>query len=317
MNTEPVFEDILKAHERVRGLIHKTPVLTSRAVDRLCGAHLFFKCENLQKAGAFKIRGATNAVFSLTDKEAAKGVATHSSGNHAAAIALAASWRSVPSYVVMPDNSPKVKVRAVSEYGARITFCKPTLDEREKTLDKVIQATGAAFIHPYNDIRVICGQGTAGLELCREISKLDVVLTPVGGGGLLSGTAVAVSTSSPGTRIIGAEPMGADDAFRSLQAGEIIPVGNPQTIADGLRTSLGDITFPIISSLVKEIITVSEEGIVEAMRTIWERMKIIVEPSSAVPLAAVLKQKADFAGKRIGIILSGGNVDLGRLPWCK
>jgi len=317
MKTEPVFEDILKARERVSGLIHKTPVLTSRAIDRLCGAHLFFKCENLQKAGAFKIRGATNAVFSLTDREAARGVATHSSGNHAAAIALAASWRSVPSYVVMPENSSKVKVEAVAGYGAGITFCKPTLDAREKALEEVIQTTGAEFIHPYNDTRVICGQGTAGLELCMEVSGLDAVITPVGGGGLLSGTAIAVSSLSPGTQLVGAEPMGADDAFRSMQAGRIIPVSDPHTIADGLRTSLGDLTFPIISRLVKEIITVSEEGIIEAMRTLWERMKIIVEPSSAVPLGAVLKQKTDFAGKRIGIILSGGNVDLDRLPWCK
>jgi threonine dehydratase len=315
MKTAPILEDIQNAHERVKRLIHQTPVLTCRAIDDLCGASLFFKCENFQKVGAFKIRGASNAVFSLTDEEAARGVATHSSGNHAAALALAASWRGVQSHVVMPENSPQVKVRAVAGYGAHITFCKPTLEAREKALEEVIEATGAALIHPYNDFRVICGQGTAGLELCEEISGLDAVITPVGGGGLLSGTAIAVSSVSPGTLVFGAEPKGADDAFRSLQAGKIIPVRDPNTIADGLRTSLGDLTFPIIRRMVKEIFTVSEQGIIDSMRTIWERMKIIVEPSSAVPLAAALEQKAGIAGKRIGIIVSGGNVDLDKLPW--
>ncbi|PKN64205.1 MAG: serine dehydratase [Deltaproteobacteria bacterium HGW-Deltaproteobacteria-15] len=317
MKTAPVFEDILKARERVSSRIYKTPVLTCRAVDDLCGANLFFKCENFQKAGAFKIRGACNAVFSLTDEDAAKGVATHSSGNHAAALALAASWRSIQSHVVMPENAPEVKVKAVAGYGARITFCKPTLEAREQGLKEVIEATGATFIHPYNDYRVVCGQGTAGLEFCEEISGLDAVVAPVGGGGLLSGTAIAVSSASPSTLVFGAEPKGADDAFRSFHAGRIIPVHDPNTIADGLRTSLGDLTFPIISRLVKEIFTVSERGIIDAMRTIWERMKIIVEPSSAVPLAAVLEHRSGISGKRIGIILSGGNVDLEKLPWCK
>lgn len=315
MKPAPVLEDIRAAHERIRKFIHRTPVLTCRAIDEMCGARLFFKCENLQKVGAFKIRGACNAVFSLADEEASKGVATHSSGNHAAALTLAASWRGIQSHVVMPENAPKVKVTAVAGYGARITFCKPTLEAREAALGEVIKATGAAFIHPYNDFRVICGQGTAALELCEEMPGLDAIITPVGGGGLLSGTAVAVSSVSPGTVIIGAEPKGADDAFRSLQAGRIIPVRNPDTIADGLRTSLGDLTFSIISRLVNEIITASEPGIVAAMRHIWERMKIIVEPSSAVPLAAVLEHRAGFSGKRIGIVLSGGNVDLDHLPW--
>lgn len=315
METAPVLDDIRVAHERIRRYIHRTPVHTCRAIDEMCGARLFFKCENFQKVGAFKIRGACNAVYSLSDQEAARGVATHSSGNHAAALALAASWRSIQSHVVMPENAPQVKVRAVAGYGARITFCKPTLEARERALGEVLQATGAAFVHPYNDVRVVCGQGTAALELCEEVPGLDAVITPVGGGGLLSGTSVAVSSLSPGTVIIGAEPKGADDAFRSLQAGRIVPMRNPDTVADGLRTSLGELTFPIIHRLVKEILTVSEKGIVEAMRHIWERMKIIVEPSSAVVLAAVLEHKAGFSGQRIGVIVSGGNVDLDHLPW--
>jgi threonine dehydratase len=315
MKREPVLEDIRKAHERIRGYIHRTPVLTCHAIDGMAGAALFFKCENFQKVGAFKIRGATNAVFSLSDEEASHGVATHSSGNHAAALTLAAAWRGIPCHVVMPENAPKVKVNAVSGYGAKITFCKPNLAAREETLSRVTESTGAVYIPPYNDYRVICGQGTAALELCEEIPGLDYVMTPVGGGGLLSGTAVAVSAASPGTLVCGAEPEQADDAFRSLQAGRIIPVENPNTIADGLRTSLGDLTFAIIRRLVQEIVTTGEQGIREAMRLMWERMKIVVEPSSAVPLAAVLKEKAKFSGKRVGIIVSGGNVDLDRLPW--
>lgn len=315
MKREPAIEDIRAAHERIRGYIHRTPVLTCRTIDHLAGAALFFKCENLQKVGAFKIRGASNAVFSLTDEEASHGVATHSSGNHAAALTLAAGWRGIPCHVVMPENAPKVKVNAVSGYGARITFCKPTLEAREGTLARVIEATGAVYVPPYNDFRVISGQGTAALELCEEVPGLDCVITPVGGGGLLSGTAVAVSSVSPGTHVCGAEPEQADDAFRSFQAGRIIPVQHPDTIADGLRTSLGELTFSIIRRLVREIITVSEQGIREAMRLMWERMKIVVEPSSAVPLAAVLKEKTRFSSKRVGIIVSGGNVDLDRLPW--
>lgn len=312
---EPSVEDIRRAHERIRGRIHRTPVLTCRTIDGMAGATIFFKCENLQKAGAFKIRGATNAVFSLTDEEASHGVATHSSGNHAAALTLAAGWRGIPCHVVMPETAPRVKVDAVSGYGARITFCKPTLQAREETLARVIDETGAVYVPPYNDFRVVCGQGTAALELCEEIPGLDCVITPVGGGGLLSGTAVAVTSVSPGSSVCGAEPEQADDAFRSLQAGRIIPVQHPDTIADGLRTSLGELTFAIIRRLVGEIITVSEQGIREAMRLMWERMKIIVEPSSAVPLAAVLKERGRFSSKRVGIVVSGGNVDLDRLPW--
>jgi threonine dehydratase len=315
MNTQPTLEDIREAQGRIRPFIHHTPVLTSTAVNDMCGAQLFFKCENFQKGGAFKARGACHAVFSLGKKEARKGVATHSSGNHAAALALAARWRGILAYVVMPENAALIKRAAAATYGAEIFFCKPTLEAREYTLQRVVESTGAVFIHPYNDLRIIAGQGTAALELCEEIPELDVVLAPVGGGGLLSGTAIAVTSISPGTAVIGAEPEQADDAYRSLQKGEIVPAANSDTIADGLRTSLGSLTFPIIKRHVKEIITVSEEAIVKAMRHIWERMKIIVEPSAAVPLGAVLSRGKDLKGKRIGIILSGGNVDLGHLPW--
>jgi len=278
-------------------------------------AELFFKCENFQKVGAFKIRGATNAVFILSNKEAMKGVATHSSGNHAAALALAARLRGIKAYVVMPNNAPQIKRAAVAGYGAEIILCQPTLKAREEGLAEVVDKTGAAFIHPYNDYRVIAGQGTAALELCEEIPNLDIMMTPVGGGGLLSGTAITVSAISPKTQIIAAEPEKADDAYRSFHAGRIIPSVNPDTIADGLLTSLGSLTFPIIKHYVNDIVTVTEEAIVHAMRTIWERMKIIVEPSAAVPLGAILSKCIPVSGKRIGIILSGGNVDLANLPW--
>jgi threonine dehydratase len=313
--TQPTLKDIREAHARIKPFIHRTPVLTCRAIDDMLGATFFFKCENLQKVGAFKIRGACNAVYSLDDAEAENGVATHSSGNHAAALALAAKWRGIKAYVVMPENSSAVKLKAVEGYGAEILLCKPTLEAREEGLEKVIQSTGASVIHPYNDHRVICGQGTAALELCTDISDLDVVMAPVGGGGLLSGTALAVKGLSPQTDVMAGEPEKADDAYRSLEAGRIIPVEDPDTIADGLLTSLGDLTFPIIHRHVKGIITVSEGGIIAAMRLIWERMKIIVEPSASVPLGAIMQRPADFADKRIGIILSGGNLDLDALPW--
>jgi len=315
MGTQPTLEDIRQAYTRIKPFIHHTPVLTCRAIDDMLGATLFFKCENLQKVGAFKIRGACNAVYSLSDTESQNGVAAHSSGNHAAALALAGQWRGIKAYVVMPENSSAVKLKAVAGYGAEIVLCKPTLKAREETLEGVVQSTGAAVIHPYNDYRVICGQGTAALELCEEISDLDLVMAPVGGGGLLSGTAIAVKGLSPQTVVIAGEPEKADDAYRSLKAGRIIPVEDPDTIADGLLTSLGDLTFPIINKHVKDIITVSEEDIIAAMRLIWERMKIIVEPSASVPLGAIMRRPQDFAGKRIGIILSGGNVDLDALPW--
>jgi len=312
---EPDICDIREAHERIRRHIHRTPVFTCETLNRMCGAELFFKCENFQKVGAFKIRGASNAVFSLTREEASNGVATHSSGNHAAALALAARWREIQAYVVMPENAPGVKKKAVADYGAEIIFCRPTLEAREKTLADVMERTGAVMVHPYNDYRVITGQGTAALELCEDVPNLDLVVAPVGGGGLLSGTALSVHALSPGTKVVAAEPQNADDAFQSLKAGHVIPVKEPNTVADGLRTSLGDKTFSIIRKEVETIIPVSEESIVDAMRMIWERMKIIVEPSSSVTLGAIKTEPGFFAGKRVGIILSGGNVDLASLPF--
>jgi threonine dehydratase len=310
----PTFEDIKAAHERIRPYIHHTPVLSSKSINEIVGAELFFKCENLQKVGAFKFRGACNSVFSLSE-EAKNGVCTHSSGNHAAALALAARMRGIPAYIVMPENAPEIKKIAVAGYGAQITFCTPTLEARESTLKKVAAETGATEIHPYNYFNVICGQGTAAKELIEEIGLLDVVMAPVGGGGLLSGTALSTKALLPGVKVIAAEPAGADDAFRSFYSKTLQPSVSPQTIADGLLTSLGSLTFPIILNEVDQIATVSEEGIVAAMRMIWERMKIIIEPSSAVPLAAILENKVDVKGKKVGIILSGGNVDLGRLPF--
>ena len=281
----------------------------------MVGADLFFKCENLQKVGAFKFRGACNSVFALTDEEAKNGVCTHSSGNHAAALALAARMRGIPAYIVMPENAPEIKKIAVAGYGAQITYCTPTLEARESTLKKVAAETGATEIHPYNYFNVICGQGTAAKELIEEIGYLDVVMAPVGGGGLLSGTAVSTKALLPEAKVIAAEPAGADDAFRSFYSKTLQASVAPKTIADGLLTSLGSLTFPIILNEVDQIVTVSEEGIVAAMRMIWERMKIIIEPSSAVALAAILENKLDVKGKRVGIILSGGNVDLGKLPF--
>lgn len=311
----PTFEDIKSAHDRIRPYIHHTPVLSSKSINEIVGAELFFKCENLQKVGAFKFRGACNSVFSLSEEEAKNGVCTHSSGNHAAALALAARMRGIPAYIVMPENAPEIKKIAVAGYGAQITFCTPTLEARESTLKKVAAETGATEIHPYNYFNVICGQGTAAKELIEEIGLLDVVMAPVGGGGLLSGTALSTKALLPGAKVVAAEPAGADDAFRSFYSKTLQPSVSPKTIADGLLTSLGSLTFPIILNDVDQIATVSEESIVAAMRMIWERMKIIIEPSSAVPLAAILENKVDAKGKKVGIILSGGNVDLGRLPF--
>jgi len=315
MANPPRLEQIRQAADRIRPYVHRTPVLTCRTINDMVGAEIYFKCENFQKAGAFKFRGATNTVFSLTEEEAANGVATHSSGNHAAALSLAARTRGVKAHVVMPRTAPQVKKDAVAGYGAEITFCEPTLAAREQTLDKVVEATGAAVVHPYNDYRIIAGQATAALELMEEAADLDVIMTPIGGGGLACGTALYVKYTNPKTRVIAAEPMGADDAYRSFQSGTLIPSENPKTIADGLLTSLGDKTFPIVTEYLDDIVTVSEEGIIQAMRCIWERMKIVVEPSAVVPLGALLTNRLDAAGKRIGIILSGGNVDLNKLPW--
>ncbi|MCG6187488.1 pyridoxal-phosphate dependent enzyme [Maribellus maritimus] len=311
----PVFSDVEKAHKIIQKYAHRTPVLTSQSINKIVGGQLFFKCENLQKVGAFKFRGACNAVFSLSEEDAQKGVATHSSGNHAAALALAAQMRGVEAHIVMPDNSPEIKKKAVSGYGAKITFCQPTLEARESTLKKVIEETGATEIHPYNNFFVIAGQGTAAIELIEEQGGFDIILAPVGGGGLLSGTAISTKHLLPNCRVIAAEPAGADDAFRSFYAKKLIPSVNPKTIADGLLTSLGERNFKIIMEKVNDIFTVSEEKIVEAMRMIWERMKIIIEPSSAVPLAAILEGKIDIQNKKIGVILSGGNMDLEKLPF--
>ena len=311
----PTFANVQTAHEIVKKYAHRTPVLNSSSINKIVGGNLFFKCENFQKVGAFKFRGACNAVFSLTDEEAQKGVATHSSGNHAAALALAAKMRGIAAHIVMPNNSPEIKKKAVAGYGANITFCEPTLQAREDTLAKIVIETGATEIHPYNNFNVISGQGTAAKELIEDFGEFDIIIAPVGGGGLLSGTALSTKYLLPNCKVLAAEPAGADDAFQSFHEKKIIPSINPKTIADGLLTSLGERNFQIIMQNVDDIVTVSEEKIVEAMRMIWERMKIIVEPSSAVPLAAILEGKIDIHNKKTGIILSGGNLDLGKLPF--
>jgi threonine dehydratase len=315
--TPPDLAAIREAAARIAPHVHRTPVLTCRTFDERFGASLFFKCENLQRVGAFKFRGAANAVFSLADAEAARGVATHSSGNHAQALALAARLRGIPAHIVMPDNSPTVKVEAVRGYGGRIVFCEPTQAAREKTLGGVVEETGACFVHPYDDPRVIAGQASCALELLEQAGPLDAILVPIGGGGLASGTLLACGFTSPATSVYAVEPKGADDAFRSVRDGRIHPSTDPRTIADGLRTSLGALTFPIIKALVREIVTVEEASILSAMRLVWERMKLVIEPSAAVPLAALLEGTVAVQGKRVGIILSGGNVDLGSLPWSR
>jgi len=306
----PEKEDILKASERISSYVHNTPILTSRSLNQIAGCSIYFKCENLQKIGAFKARGAVNATLSLTEEQRKHGIATHSSGNHAQALAYAASIRGIKAYIVMPENAPPVKINAVKGYRAEIIFCKPSLESRESELKKVVEETSAYFIHPYNNYTVIAGQGTAAYEIYREIPDLDGLITPVGGGGLLSGSLLSTKYFSPQTEVFAGEPSGADDAYRSLQQGKIVPSIKPDTIADGLLTSLGDKTFRIIRENIKEIILVTDEQIISAMQLLWERMKIIVEPSGAVPFAALLKEKNRFAGRKIGIILSGGNVDL-------
>jgi threonine dehydratase len=306
---------IRAAHERIRERIHRTPILTSATLDQQSGGVLVFKCENMQKCGAFKARGATNAVFSLTDAEAAHGVATHSSGNHGAAVSRAAKLRGIPAYIVMPHNVPKAKRALVERLGGKIAFCEPTIPAREAAAARILADTGATFVHPYDDLRVMAGQGTATLELLDQAPDLDTILCPIGGGGLISGTAVAALGIKPGIRVIGVEPAGADDASRSFQSGTRIPLTQANTIADGLRGSLSDRTFTEIRSHVADVVTVSEEAIVAAMRTIWEVLKVVVEPSAAVPYAAVLENKVDVQGHRVGIILTGGNLDLDSLPW--
>lgn len=311
----PTFSDIQAAHTLIKPLIHRTPVLTSRSINGLMGCELFFKCENFQKVGAFKFRGATNAVFSLGMEEAIKGVATHSSGNHAAALALAARMRGIGAHIVMPSNAPEVKKIAVAGYGAKITFCEPTLKAREETLQEMVDKMGLTVVHPYNNFKVISGQGTAAVELLEEVEQLNFLMCPVGGGGLLAGSALATKALQPSSKVIAAEPKNADDAFRSFRDGYIHPSIQPKTIADGLLTSLGEMNFALIRPNVDDILTATEESIVSAMRMIWERMKIIIEPSSALPLAVILENRERFAGQRIGIILSGGNVELSNLPF--
>jgi len=314
MNTALDLATIRAAHERIRPHIHRTPVLTSARLDSASGASLFFKCENFQKVGAFKARGATNAVFMLDDATAKRGVATHSSGNHAAALSRAAKLRKISAHIVMPSNTLKVKIRAVEEYGGRIVFCEPTQTAREQTCAEVIAKTGATLIHPFENENVMAGQGTVAVELLEDVD-VDLVLCPVGGGGLLCGTTVAAKTLRPEIKVIAVEPANADDAAQSFRAGQLMRVDKPNTIADGLRTNVGVPNFAIIQRYVDDIVTVSEESIVAAMREIWQTMKIIVEPSGAVPYAAILERKIDIGGRRVGLILTGGNVDLDALPW--
>ena len=308
---------IQAAHTRIRPHILRTPVLTSESLDTRCGGKLFFKCENFQQTGAFKSRGAVNAVFSLTDAEAARGVATHSSGNHAAALARAARLRGIPAYIVMPSNSSKAKIRNVEAYGGRITLCDPTTQAREETCDRMIAETGAAMIHPFTNERVMAGQGTAVLELLEEVPDLDLILCPVGGGGLLAGTATAAKAVRPAIKVIAVEPAGAGDAARSFAAGHIIPLEHAATIADGLRATMGEPNFAVMQRLVSGVATVSEEAIIAGMRQLWETLKIVVEPSGAVPYAALLENNLSVTGQRVGLILTGGNVDLDALPWMK
>jgi threonine dehydratase len=306
---------IRAAHERIRQHIHRTPVLTSERLDEASGVSLFFKCENFQKIGAFKARGATNAVLSLDDATAGRGVATHSSGNHGAAVARAARLRRIPAHIIMPSNSAKVKIRAVEGYSAQVVFCEPTEEAREATCAHVIKKTGVTLIHSFENEDVIAGQGTAAVELLEDVPDLDLLMCPVGGGGLLSGTAIAAKSMRPKIKVIAVEPANADDAAQSFRAGRRIVTAKKFTIADGLRTNIGEPNFAIVQRHVDDIVTVSEEAIVAAMRIIWETMKIVIEPSAAVPYAALLESKIDATGKRVGIILTGGNVDLDALPW--
>ncbi len=313
--TLPTLKDIQAAHERIKPYIHQTPVLSSQQLNEKAGSSLYFKCENFQKAGAFKSRGAMNAILSLREDELFKGVATHSSGNHAQALARAAKIMNVPAYIVMPSTAPKVKVAAVEQYGGKITFCQPTLEARENTLNAIIEETGATLIHPYNDYNIIAGQATACLELISKCPDLDMILCPVGGGGLLSGTILSARYLSHETKVIACEPEGANDAWQSFKTGKLVPSVNPKTIADGLLTSLGSLTWPIIQELVHDVILVNDRQIIEAMQLVWERMKIIIEPSSAVPVAVALSAKDEYKNKKIGIIISGGNIDLNKIPW--
>ena len=317
--TVPTWDDVLAAHQRILPHIHRTPVLTSSFLDRLTGARLFFKCENFQKAGAFKVRGASNAVFGLSDAEAARGVATHSSGNHALSLSYAAGRRGIPCHVVMPRTAPQAKKDAVRAYGGVITECEPSTSSREEVFARVQAETGADFVHPYNDPRVIAGQATCSREMLDQVAEigeaLDAIVAPIGGGGMVSGTCLTLSSIAPEVKIYGAEPLQADDAARSLHAGHIIADDAPVTVADGLKVPLKELTWHFVSRHVTDILTATEQEIVDAMRLTWARMKIIIEPSCAVPLAVILKNPEAFRGKRVGVVLTGGNVDLDKLPW--
>lgn len=311
----PTLDDMLEARERIAPHIHRTPVLTSRMLDEAAGTSLFFKCENLQKAGAFKARGASNAVFGLSEEQARKGVATHSSGNHGTCLSYAAGRRGIPCTVVMPRTAPQAKKDAVRGYGGRVVECEPSTSSREAVFAEVVAETGAEFVHPYNDPRVIAGQATCSAELIEQVADLDAVVAPIGGGGMISGTCLTLSHLAPHVKIYAAEPEQADDACRSFKAGRIIADDAPETIADGLKVPLKELTWRFVSRHVADVLTASEAEIVEAMKLTWKRLKIVMEPSSAVPLAVVLKHPEIFAGKRVGVIVTGGNVDLDKLPW--
>ena len=313
--TRPDLAAIKQAAKRISGLVHRTPLMRSRSLDRMFDGELHFKCEHLQRVGAFKTRGAANAVFSLSDKELGRGVATHSSGNHGAAVALAASTKNAQAWVVMPEDAPAVKKRAVESYGANIVSCKPGLGNREAALHKLVDEKGGHVIHPYNDYRVIAGQGTVALEIMEQQGDIDMLLVPVGGGGLLSGSLLVIKELQPQVQVIGVEPERADDARQALDSGERVIIDSPDTIADGLRASLGDKTFPIIAKLVDDIVTVSEDAIRDATRLVWERMKQLIEPSAAVPVAALLEGRIELKGRRAAVVFTGGNLDLDRLPW--
>ncbi len=313
----PTYDDVLAAHERVKPYIHRTPILTSRFINELAGCSLFFKCENLQKAGAFKVRGASNAVFGLSEEKARKGVATHSSGNHALSLSYAAGRRGIPCHVVMPRTAPQAKKDAVRGYGGVITECEPSTTSREEVFARVQAETGADFVHPYNDPRVIAGQATCSKEMIEDLGALDAVIAPIGGGGMISGTCLTLSTIAPRTKIYAAEPQEADDAYQSFKQGHIVAYDAPVTVADGLKVPLKERTWHFVSRYVTDILTATEEEIVDAMRLTWARMKIVMEPSSAVPLATILKNRDVFAGQRVGVIITGGNVDLDTLPWQK
>lgn len=311
----PTFDDMITARARIDAHIHKTPVLTSRMLNELTGAELFFKCENFQKAGAFKARGASNAVFGLSDAQSAKGVATHSSGNHGTCLSYAAGRRGIPCTVVMPRTAPQAKKDAVRGYGGRVVECEPSTSSREAVFAEVVAESGAEFVHPYNDPRVIAGQATCSAELIEQVADLDAVIAPIGGGGMVSGTCLTLSNLAPAIKIYAAEPLNADDAARSFRAGHIIADDAPDTVADGLKVPLKELTWHFVQNHVTDILTATEEEIVDAMKLIWKRMKIVMEPSSAVPLATIIKNPAIFAGKRVGVIVTGGNVDLDKLPW--